>query len=1570
MKMFIPLAASVTSTAAISPGLTLHGTEHNDTLIGGDGNDSLYGRGGNDVLEGRAGNDIIWATLGSGDGLTRINAGAGADEVTLLVGASTTAGLVATGGAGADTYILRPDTSGIAADLAIRIVDFRTGTGGDRLDLGWLLPFDYGRNPFDDGMVRLQRDGADTLLQWHDAGAQAWRILLRLENVLPTQLGTANFAGGIDPNGGTSGLIVTGTAGMDELRGGFLDDTITGLDADDILWGLNGNDALDGGAGDDRLFGGAGDDVSMGGAGNDLLYELDDQDGDNRLYGGAGDDTLRSGSTGVNLLDGGAGNDLLEGGNGNDTLLGGAGNDTLDTSGVRNAVPRDVVLSGGDGDDQLILQVGDEAVRVGATGGAGADVFHIRGTNAGLRIEDFNEVEGDLLDLRYLSPIGLEGNPLGAIGYLRLVQAGADTQLWYDYDGAAGTYHTAMLAATLVGVTLASMTRAAIAGGLDPQGSNVGRTIEGTRFADILAGTLLDDTIRGLDGGDVLQGDRGQDRLEGGNGADTLWGATGNDTLLGGADDDYLDGGDGNDLLDGGDGNDILHGREGDDHLIGGDGDDLLRDDDGNNILEGGAGNDTIHADIHPMQRGVRTTVDGGDGNDWIGASLGIAAVAGGKGDDHIVVTRPVFNFLDLAGAQPMEIDAGDGNDKLYLDGGMQTLRQVLATGGAGRDVYQFSQMPFLPLLTITDFAAGIGGDMIDVDTLLLVATEPGNPFGQAGRLQLVQRGADTVLQHDVDGAASADLGWIDRVVLQNTALSSLRPENFGGIDPMGSTTGAERTGTDGDDVLTGFRFDDLLRGGNGGDQLNGERGDDLLYGDAGNDVMTGGEGNDRLFGGAGNDWLYDGGGVDEANLLDGGDGDDRLSTDDDGGNILQGGAGSDSLWTTGSGNLLDGGDGDDELVVRIGPGVGTVSVTTVHGGAGDDRIELTLERDTGVVADGGAGRDTYVLAGTQRGLLTILDFQTGEGGDLLDLQGFVPSLPHQQPNPFGPHTGLRVIQRDADTVVQKLVWANGSSGYQAILVLANVDTSTLGAANVTWGFNPDGSTRGREIDGSADAETLGGGWLDDVIRGGGGDDILIGQPGDDYLIGGDGNDTLNGDLTLGLPIGIFSANTGHDTLEGGAGNDLLISVWGNDVLRGGDGDDVLRLESDGINIVHEGSVLQMHGDAGDDRFEVRGSPLQPMKVTLSGGAGRDTYALSWQPTLGAITILDFAAGAGGDLLEVGTLAQWAGDPFADGRLRLIQQGSDTLVQIDRDGPRGAAGFTTALKLAGVDATTLGAENIVEGYRPLVVSTAPPVPPAPTPTPGPSVPAPPNPTTPPPVTPPVQPPVVAPVDLTGTTGVDRLLGGASNDRLDGGSGNDVLVGGAGNDILIGGSGTDSAHFSGARGDYTITHGANGIQVVDRRGTAGDGSDILTGVERLHFAGGALAFDLDGAAGQAYRIYRAAFDRAPDLGGIGFWMAHMDAGARLDDIAAGFAGSPEFADLYGSAPSNEDIVLRMYRNILDRDPDQGGYTFWLDVLDSGRAGVNTVLAQFSESVENRDAVAELIANGIAFTPYGG
>jgi hypothetical protein len=74
-------------------------------------------------------------------------------------------------------------------------------------------------------------------------------------------------------------------------------------------------------------------------------------------------------------------------------------------------------------------------------------------------------------------------------------------------------------------------------------------------------------------------------------------------------------------------------------------------------------------------------------------------------------------------------------------------------------------------------------------------------------------------------------------------------------------------------------------------------------------------------------------------------------------------------------------------------------------------------------------------------------------------------------------------------------------------------------------------------------------------------------------------------------------------------------------------------------------------------------------------------------------------------------------------------------------------------------------------------------------------------------------------------------------------------------------------------------------------------------------------------------------------------------------------------MYGGA-SNADIVGRLYHNVLHRAPEQGGYDYWLGVLNDKKASLSDVLAAFSDSAENKDAVAELIASGILFTPWQG
>lgn len=166
------------------------------------------------------------------------------------------------------------------------------------------------------------------------------------------------------------------------------------------------------------------------------------------------------------------------------------------------------------------------------------------------------------------------------------------------------------------------------------------------------------------------------------------------------------------------------------------------------------------------------------------------------------------------------------------------------------------------------------------------------------------------------------------------------------------------------------------------------------------------------------------------------------------------------------------------------------------------------------------------------------------------------------------------------------------------------------------------------------------------------------------------------------------------------------------------------------------------------------------------------------------------------------------------------------------------------------------------------------------------------------------------------------------------------------------------------------------QVADRPGewraesTLAENTSLLSNVERVQWATGAVALDIDGKAGQAFRLYEAAFDRGADLVGLGFWMSRLDQGTSLETIADAFVASPEFKPLYGANPSNAEIVARFYANILDRAPDPSGVAFWNQVLDTGAASVAEVLIEFSESHENIAALVGMVENGIHYTPYTG
>jgi Ca2+-binding RTX toxin-like protein len=216
-------------------------------------------------------------------------------------------------------------------------------------------------------------------------------------------------------------------------------------------------------------------------------------------------------------------------------------------------------------------------------------------------------------------------------------------------------------------------------------------------------------------------------------------------------------------------------------------------------------------------------------------------------------------------------------------------------------------------------------------------------------------------------------------------------------------------------------------------------------------------------------------------------------------------------------------------------------------------------------------------------------------------------------------------------------------------------------------------------------------------------------------------------------------------------------------------------------------------------------------------------------------------------------------------------------------------------------------------------------------------------------------------------GNDTITGSAGADGLMGFAGNDYLRGGGGDDWISGGAGSDFSVYAGVRAGFTVTRAGGDASVADNAGA--EGRDSLTGVERLVFADTNVALDVGAGeiGGRAYRLYEAAFNRTPDALGVGFWIRALDNGVSVSAVAQGFLDSQEYLGIYGSAMSDRELVTRYYTNILDRAPEQAGIDFWMARLEDGVSRAD-VLAGISESLENINGSAAVIAHGFAYTPY--
>jgi hypothetical protein len=242
------------------------------------------------------------------------------------------------------------------------------------------------------------------------------------------------------------------------------------------------------------------------------------------------------------------------------------------------------------------------------------------------------------------------------------------------------------------------------------------------------------------------------------------------------------------------------------------------------------------------------------------------------------------------------------------------------------------------------------------------------------------------------------------------------------------------------------------------------------------------------------------------------------------------------------------------------------------------------------------------------------------------------------------------------------------------------------------------------------------------------------------------------------------------------------------------------------------------------------------------------------------------------------------------------------------------------------------------------------------------------------------------------TAIEFVIGTAHDDYFIGSERAETWLPGFGHDLIDAGEGTDIVRAPvGVQSITTLTNAfsmdvvapqdAVRLERIDPDGLAqstrwkleGPGfSYDLQDVERLHFAGGGfVALDLQGHAGQAYRLLEAVLQQAPSKSSVGAWMAKLDQGLALEAMAAQLLSDSEgLLSLQAAQNQPQQFVQALYQQILGRSPDEEGFNWWLRMLEDRAYAAPSLLIAFTESLENQIEALALIGSGIAYDPPSG
>lgn len=90
-------------------------------------------------------------------------------------------------------------------------------------------------------------------------------------------------------------------------------------------------------------------------------------------------------------------------------------------------------------------------------------------------------------------------------------------------------------------------------------------------------------------------------------------------------------------------------------------------------------------------------------------------------------------------------------------------------------------------------------------------------------------------------------------------------------------------------------------------------------------------------------------------------------------------------------------------------------------------------------------------------------------------------------------------------------------------------------------------------------------------------------------------------------------------------------------------------------------------------------------------------------------------------------------------------------------------------------------------------------------------------------------------------------------------------------------------------------------------------------------------------------------------------AALDVGLGITQLAGNYLNSAEFQSRFGTL-DNAGFVNLMYRNVLSRAADSGGFSVQIAALEQGVSRAQ-LLANFSESTENVGLTGAFVQDGL-------